>query len=278
MQLLQDKVELETRYGKMSVPVDEVRRIEFAFRLSAEDARRIEDAAQRLGDADFNRREKALKELIEIGASAVPTLTRLSKSKDAEVARRAQEALQQLRDKLPADRMHFAEEDTVHTLKFKMTGKLIGDRLKARSTYFKDDEVLLSDLRSLRSLTHGGDSRLVIDAATHGSAPNQWLETDVVVSGEDSLRITASGQVDLWPQQPGGYVSQPSGYRQAQGRDGQFPGSLIGRIGETGKPFLIGDKYEARPSERGKLYLHIGPSPWTNASTGSYDVNITVNP
>jgi hypothetical protein len=51
--------------------------------------------------------------------------------------------------------------------------------------------------------------------------------------------------------------------------------SLLGRIGETGTPFLIGEHYEGTPGQEGRLFLHIVPSPWNNASTGSYAVKIS---
>jgi hypothetical protein len=53
-----------------------------------------------------------------------------------------------------------------------------------------------------------------------------------------------------------------------------IPGTLVGRIGEDGTPFVIGERYTGRPVRSGKLYLHIGPSPWNNASTGAYRVRI----
>ena len=52
------------------------------------------------------------------------------------------------------------------------------------------------------------------------------------------------------------------------------PRRLIGKVGENGKAFYIGDRYEGTAPEEGKLYLQIVPSPWNNASAGSYRVRI----
>ena len=73
-------------------------------------------------------------------------------------------------------------------------------------------------------------------------------------------------------------MSSPRGYNtpgpSPQGT--QFlAGALIGRVGEDGTPFLIGDRHELTTNRDGKLYLHIIPSPWGNASTGTYQVKIT---
>jgi hypothetical protein len=53
-----------------------------------------------------------------------------------------------------------------------------------------------------------------------------------------------------------------------------YGGMLIGKIGEDGEPFVIGDRYDGNPEREGKLYLHIGPSPWNCPSAGNYEVKI----
>ena len=84
----------------------------------------------------------------------------------------------------------------------------------------------------------------------------------------------ASGQVDLWPQEPGGYLTTPKGFGNV--RPPAFSaGSLVGKIGENGTPFLIGEKHDGKANASGKLYLHIIPSHWGNASTGAYEVKVS---
>jgi hypothetical protein len=69
-------------------------------------------------------------------------------------------------------------------------------------------------------------------------------------------------------------MAAPKGYNTA-GKGGQFmAGALIAKIGESGKAFYVGDRFEGAATEEGKLYLHIVPSPWNNASTGTYRVRI----
>jgi hypothetical protein len=53
-----------------------------------------------------------------------------------------------------------------------------------------------------------------------------------------------------------------------------YGGWLIGKVGEDGEPFVIGDRYEGNPEREGHLFLHIGPSPWNTPVVGSYDVKI----
>ena len=54
-------------------------------------------------------------------------------------------------------------------------------------------------------------------------------------------------------------------------------GALLGRYGESGEPFLIGEDYKGRAFREGKLFLQIAPSPFGTASTGAYKVKIAAN-
>ncbi len=63
----------------------------------------------------------------------------------------------------------------------------------------------------------------------------------------------------------------PAGGKAIGGRGGrerqQQWGSLVGRIGDRGRPFVVGSKYEGIATEDGKLYLGIMSSPY-NADPG----------
>jgi hypothetical protein len=278
MQVLQEALDIETRYGKLTVPINEIRRIEFATRISDETTKKIAAAIKRLGDSAYDQRQAASNELLEIGAPAYPALQIEAKSKDAEAARRARELIAHLRDKVPASQLRFVADDQVQTVKFTIVGRILSPTIKARSPYFNEVQLQIIDLRAMRWQGVGGESELAVDAAKYGSVPNTWMETEITVNTNDRLAIVASGQVDLWPPQPGGYMTGPSGYRQGGGQGMYLSGTLLGRIGEHGKVFAIGASYEGTPAEDGKLYLHIVPSPWNNASSGSYTVKVTTAP
>ena len=109
-----------------------------------------------------------------------------------------------------------------------------------------------------------------------------------------NLNITASGTIDLMPNQPGNALATPDGFGQrvggqvilanggvAQaagkargGRAQQQFGSLMGKIGDRGRPFVVGSKYQGVAAEEGKLYLRILPGPYNVDSSGTYDVQV----
>ena len=53
MVLQHNSIEVATRYGKLSVPVGEIRSIEFGLRVPEETARRIDAAISRLGSCQM---------------------------------------------------------------------------------------------------------------------------------------------------------------------------------------------------------------------------------
>jgi hypothetical protein len=280
--VLHEYLDVQTKYGKLTVPINQIRRIDFGFRLPEDVAKKIEAAVKRLGDQVFSEREAAVRELVGLGAQAYPALQVAARGSDAEAVRRARSAMEQIREKVPADLLTRPSYDQIAAAEFPFNGHVVTSAIKVKTAYFGDVELKVSDLRSLRFMGGtGGDVTVVVEAAQYGSPPGQqWLETDFHVSAGERLVITATGSVDLWPMGPNVYMAKPSGYPQGGivlGPGGQrhVPGMLLGRIGEHGKVFIIGDRYDGKPTEEGRLYLQIVPSPWNNASAGSYEVKVS---
>jgi hypothetical protein len=274
--LVNETVELETKYGKLTIPAADVQRIEFAFRLPGDVARKITAAVKRLGDSSFEEREAAGKVLREIGLRAYPALEEAARSDDAEVKRLASMLLEEVRAKVSADDLTFPKKDRIQTAEFTVTGRITSPVLRAKTAYFGEADLKLADLRVFQASGIADQNRLTVDAALFGSAADQWKETSLSLERGAPLKVVASGQVDLWPQEPGQYVTTPKGGYGNVRASAFPPGSLVGRVGENGTPFLIGEKYEGKASASGKLYLHIIPSPWGNASTGTYEVKVAV--
>ena len=148
---LPGSVELTTRYGKLTVPVKDIRRVEFGFRLSAEMARQVEEGVHALGSKDFRQREAATKTLTELGAKAWPAVQKAAQSKDMEVSRRAQAILQQIQQTVPADQLQIKPDDTIMTADCVLVGRVSNDALKGRTKTLGDMSFKLTDLRSLHS-------------------------------------------------------------------------------------------------------------------------------
>jgi len=279
MTIVQDAFEVTTKYGKLNVPLKEIRRLEFGIHLPEGAQEKIDAAIKKLGSPMFKERDAGVNELVAIGFHAYPTLVSLYKNPPSpEVAQRATVAIQRIRAKTPENMLRLRQEDIIVTPTFTVVGRITSPTLKAKAEYFGDLQVQIAGVRNIRWLRGGsGDTEFTVDAAKYASQQIAWMETDFYVDGISKLTIEASGQVDLWPQGPGQYMSKAEGYQQG-GKRGQFwAGTLVGKIGENGEPFAIGSRYVGNPNREGKLYVHIVPSPWQNESMGSYQVRVSAN-
>jgi hypothetical protein len=280
--LLQESILVNTRYGRLTVPAEEVQRIELGLRYPPGAAARIEAAIRKLGSKSFEEREAAGKELLTRGELAYRALTRAAGGRDKEAAKRARDLLKALEAAHSEERLHRKEYDLVYTPTFTIAGRVDGAALKARTAYFGEVQLRLGDMIALRSLATGDWSRVVVDAAKYGVPARVWLETNIEVRRGSTLRVRATGQVDLYPlgAEVGTYISGPAGLLRVAAARGfvlgqQVPGALLGRIGKSGRMFVIGAKYEETVREDGKLYLSIAPSPWNNVPSGEYTARIS---
>ncbi len=144
-------IEVTSPYGKLRVPVAEVRRIEFATRVPEEVAKRIDAAIADLGSEKFDKREAATAELLKLREKAYHALLKASKNKDPEVAKRAEELLDRVRESVPEDRLEPREFDVIHTAHSKISGRIDTAVMKATAWQFGEVQLKLPDLLALRA-------------------------------------------------------------------------------------------------------------------------------
>jgi hypothetical protein len=288
-----EKLEIATAYGKLSVPVKDVRAIEFGLHFPEGMEAKIEAAVKGLGSGDYREREKADRALVELGPYSYPAVVEASRNRETpEVSKRAKEILSKLQAKHPKKDLKVLVEDKVVTQNFTIVGRIQTTTVRAKTEYFGEQELHLAKMRTLRAMGGGSlDMELSIDSGKYANQ-GQWLDTNYLCDGRTAIVITATGLIDVWPQQGGQFMSGPNGFQQS--RNGNNPGGmirgprkigkflnnqvhggmLIAKVGEDGDYFIVGDRYEGVPEGEGKLYLHIGPSQWNCQCIGNYEVKI----
>lgn len=290
MILQSDKLEVATAYGQLAVPTKDIVAIDFGLHFPDGIEAKIQQAIKSLGGDNFRERDGATKALVELGPYSFPAAFDASKLADLEVSRRAKDVVKQLQAKHHKKDLRTSTLDKVITPEFTIVGRILTPTIKAKAELFGEIDLPIAKMRTMRSLAGlGFDIDVTIDAGKYANA-GQWMETEFQVDGRSAIVITAKGLVDTWPQQGGNYIVGPNGLQgrgmgmhvpAVAGRKiggaiagQQYGGMLIGRIGEDGEAFTIGERYEGTPETAGKLYLHIGPSPWNAQSTGNFEVKI----
>ncbi len=149
VQLHASTIRLDTGFGTLAIPVARIRRIDFATRLPGALVKRIEAAIEKLADDRYRVREDASEELLSLKAAAYPALLEAATSDDAEVARRAQGLMEQIRQVVPEKELSVRDQDTVYTDGSKIAGKIELNALDVDMALFGRQQLGLDSLRSL---------------------------------------------------------------------------------------------------------------------------------
>ena len=298
--VLEAAVTVTTKYGKLTVPLADLKRVELGFRYPEGVEAKLESAVERLAAPAYADREDAAKQVLELKQYAGAILKRAAQDDDAERRRRAAALLLTVRKDVPAERVDAKDYDTVETTDFTVRGRLDSPSFKVRTKQFGEAVVRIAEVRQFRAVAVaavGGE--IALDAAVYSRLNwSAWLDTEVDVTANAGLDIACTGTIDQWPQEPGRYMSGPAGNGSAsQNQQGnirvmvpgqQFnpnrgmqqgvvqSGSVVGKIGPNGPPFAVGAAFRMPKSqEAGRLYLQIAPSHWGNdAGTGVYKVKV----
>jgi hypothetical protein len=278
--VLLDAVEIETKFGKVRIPASEIRRIDFGFRNSDEDAKKIEQALTDLSSEQYQTRAGATKTLTAMKRSAYPALLTAEKTGDHEFSKRVEAILKEIRSQVPTDRLHTRRTDIVRTSDSVVTGQMSAVVIRCRCELFGEVKVPLWQLRDLSS--EADASRVAVDAAMYGNRTT-WMDTGFEANRDTRLEITTTGQINLDPNNTlmNALFNKvgPDGHPQLNTGEG-IGGVLMGRIGTDGPVFVVGSRYSGVPQIEGKLFLRIITLEPTNnlKAQGSYMVDISSQP
>jgi hypothetical protein len=151
--ILQDeRIEFETRFGRLTVPLAEIHGLELGARVPDELIERVQAAVKKLGSCDFKDREAAAAELVKIGVQALPAVMAARDSSDAEIANRARQVVDKITEAAEAEELEQKSFDVLLTADSKITGRVIPSTLKALTPHFGVQTIKLADALSVRSL------------------------------------------------------------------------------------------------------------------------------
>lgn len=153
--VLDSHMRFKTDYGELRIPLNEIRRIDFATRIGDEMSKEIASAVGELGHDDYSVRERASEKLAEFGALAYPALLKAADDADLEVVHRAEKLLATIRETLPAEQYEVRSDDRVHTAKSKIAGQIDAATITVTTEAFGKQELRLELLRSLRTAGAG---------------------------------------------------------------------------------------------------------------------------
>jgi len=271
-----DKFVVETAYGVLEVPPNEMRRVVVGKKADEELVEKLAALIRRLGSDDFKKRQEAKKELKELGAAAITDLKRALESDDAETRKAATELLDELEKQYSPDEV-VPDEDIIETARFTIVGnlKLETFTIKTRYGVLKMPK---KDITRIEFLTGKELVRVVeLQGVFAGTA---MFDTGIELPVGAEVEVTATGKITS--QQgisfgPAGASSDIMPVRWMRGPLRSEPfGILLGRIGRSGRLFKIGARHKFKAKTSGRLFLSFNANQQYGPYRGSFKVKIRV--
>lgn len=148
--LIEERIEVSSRYGTLSIAADDIRKIDFALRLSDSTKKQIDDAIGELESTDAQTRKAAMRRLAAIGPVAYPSLAKVAARGENAVEQRAAEIVTKLKDTVDPQEFSPRELDVIQTVDSTISGHILTATLKVRTAQFGELSVKIADARSLR--------------------------------------------------------------------------------------------------------------------------------
>ena len=148
--LIEERIEVASRYGTLSIAADDIRKIDFALRLSDSTKKKIDDAISELESTDGQLRKAAIRRLAAIGPVAYPSLAKVAVRGENAVEQRAAEIVTKLKETVDSQRIAPRELDVIQTVDSTISGHILTPTLKVRTAQFGELSLKIADARSLR--------------------------------------------------------------------------------------------------------------------------------
>lgn len=148
--LLDDALPVQTPHGKLLIPIADVRRIEFGYRLSAEVVRQINTAVADLAEQDTLKRDRAGERLLKIGPRAYPAVVRASKNPNRDLAINARHLLEKFSETYPEERLPKHDLDVIYTDDAKIAGRIEIAGIRVLTPQFGERTLKIADVVSVR--------------------------------------------------------------------------------------------------------------------------------
>ena len=284
-EILLDNLTVKTRYGELTIPVQDIRGLRPGFDSKTDLRGKIKSLVETLGDGTLESRDAAEKKILAMGLRVRGELRRYSNDPDVERKARLtrilaafEELEAESEDETPAPVL--PSEDELISASFTMRGDIQPKKFNVKTKYGKV-MVELDHLRELIRREGGRVAEKKIEVNSANFCALEAKESGLAVEKGERISIRADGTLTMTPW-GGNVTSSPDGCPQTGGSD-QGPqimsGALMMRIGKNGKWIKVGSKASLRATASGTLQFGIAIHPQYmrgHAYPGEYTIKIKV--
>jgi hypothetical protein len=285
------EIEIDTEFGRLSVPVTRVRAFRPGLESFPETSKKIATLVENLGSNDFKIREEAQKELLAMGMPIRAELRQHTTDTNSERVRRIRDILTKLdelaeeSDDPTANEQIWLRGDAIDTDEFQVVGKIVPQTFTMESKY-GTLAVKLGDIRNAKRDVEeeATEIRRVFSVEGQYIAQVQYKDSKIRVQRGDRVNISADGRITMSPWGTNA-TTGPDGatnYGQANVGGQNFPGGcLVGKIGNNGRVIKIGSRASFVADASGTMQfgvvVHSSYARRGYSFPGQYDLKIRVD-
>lgn len=281
-------VELQTDYGKLSVPMKNVSSVEVGLPPDRSNKTKLENLCSQLSNEVEETRKIAYDELLKIKPQEIFVLYDYMYSEkyvpSYDNLYTLEQVVSDLKSKFNFDE-NVQEKDIIYIDgQYIMGGSYIFPSVDIKTEFgpltIPKEKISKLEITYVPA-SEGETSKIINLAASKYITGNQnggWYRTGINVSKGQRVTITASGEITLASlsnakYNPNGAVGTDTGNTIAGGTYPTY-GQLVYKIGESGQSYVAGSKFNGTMQATGMLYISIYETVYNSANTGSYNVNI----
>lgn len=274
---------IETSYGELRVPADQVLGLQPGLDHRPEQRKHIARLIRDLGAAEYKVRQDSVDELIRIGPAVRPFVEEFRDDPDAERKQLVEQILSQF-DRIDSDRdsdhQTLIAEDRIETKAFTIVGRVSAEQVTVETSY----ATLTLPMAKVASVELFDPSRpkvLVkkLDVSGEYKANVKHYDTGVRLRRGDRVFIKADGKITMSPWGSNAF-SVPDGMpNYGTYMNNIHQGALVARVGDSGQVFKVGAEHSFTAEKSGVLQLAvaINHSYINHNFPGEYEVNIRVD-
>ncbi len=281
------EIVVETQFGKLTIPVTELRSFTPGLVSHPELAKQIYDLIDALGSDQFDQREKAQKALTKMGKPVRGELEKRARDEDTERRTRIKAILDEFdeqadeedEDGKTAAPPVLIPRDQVETTEFSAVGRITTNTLTVSSLYGPLTVKLADVRRGQRDVLRRADVRKTVGIDGSFIVQRTMKDTKIRLERGDRVTVTAEGSIVMTPWGNGASCSPDGAGNYGWYLPNMIPsGALVGVVGSGDNAFKIGSKASFRAERSGNLRLGIGmQAEYANQNfPGRYTVKIRV--
>ncbi len=283
-----DSISVKTEFGVLEVPIEKIRTLFPGLDSFPDLKSKINQFVEDLGNKEFDVREKAQRELMDMGLQIRNELDNYQDRGNAERKKRLAKIKTEINETLDEvddediESRPMLRGDSVVTPEFAIVGKIQQETFTLNSKFGKLT-IQLSDIKMAeRSFVENRETiKKTVSVGAEKFFQRQTVSTKIRVNKGDRISIKADGSVQ-WTNW--NTSSSPDGQANQATYEGIKSGTLCARIGTSGKIIKVGSKQDWTAAKSGVLYLAIAMQDnFLKNNTnyrwaGQYKAKVTVKP